>query len=85
MPRKKQWPVWLPQGHIESVMSRVHVGTPDAEVEADWRRRCTGATLAGTPATEEQIKLVIKFALHTHHQNCKLYSDVMSGRIGRSR
>jgi Na+-transporting methylmalonyl-CoA/oxaloacetate decarboxylase gamma subunit len=78
MPRKKPVPAFVPQASIRWLMGRVHVGTPDAEVEADMRRRC-----AKTNATEQEIAAIVAFAIACHRENQGLYNAVMSGRFGR--
>ena len=62
----------IPKQSIKWLVGRVHVGTPDAEVEADIRRRCSKATPA-------QLKACIKFALKCHHDNRGLYNFVTGG------
>jgi hypothetical protein len=59
---------------IHWLVDRFHVGTPDADIEADMIRRTKGATKA------EQRK-VVKIALKRHHDNQKLYNQVMTGRF----
>jgi len=72
--RKPKVPDYVPQQSIRWLMGRVHVGTPDAEVEADMRKRCS-------KATEEQAAACVEFALACHHENQGLYRSVMSGRL----
>ena len=64
----------VPQASIRWLLGRVHVGTPDTEVEADIRRRCT-------VCTEAQRKAIVKYALKCHHENQGLYNRVVSGRL----
>lgn len=67
-------PSYVPQGSIRWLMGRVHVGTPDAEVEADIRKRLPDAT-------EEQKVECVKYALACHRENQDLYHAVMTGRL----
>lgn len=62
---------------IEWIVGRMHVGTPDAEVEADIRAR---AKKGG--ATPEQTETYVKQALKCHHANQREYNWVMSGGHG---
>ena len=71
---KPSVPDYVPQGSIRWLMGRVHVGTPDAEVEADMRRRCA-------KATKEQTAACVAFALACHKENRELYAAVVSGRF----
>ena len=64
----------VPEGSIRWLLGRVHISTPDAEVEADIRRRCS-------KATEAQRKAIVKYALKCHHENQGLYNRVVSGRL----
>lgn len=62
------------------IVGRIHVGTPDEEVEADIRRRAKKINLSASDTGK-----LVRHALNAHHKNIKLYNDVMSGRIGRGR
>jgi hypothetical protein len=74
---EKTVPAFVPRGSISWLMGRVHVGTPDAEVEADIRGR-----LAGNPAcTEEMLVKCIEYAIACHRENQGLYRAVVSGRL----
>ena len=57
---------------IEWLVDRMHVATPDAEVEADIRGR---AARAG--ATQEQADEYVRIALERHHYNLAEYQWVM--------
>jgi hypothetical protein len=76
MPRLKRVPKYVPQFDIRWLMGRVHVGTPDSEVEADMRRR-----FAKSNATPVQVQACVDFALRCHHENQGLYRSVMSGKF----
>lgn len=70
-------PSYVPQQDIRWLMGRVHVGTPDAEIESDIRGR-----LANNPkATEEMIAACVAFALQCHAENRGLYRSVMTGKF----
>lgn len=64
--------VKIPEASIRWLIGRVHVGTSDAEIEADMLRRCAKATTA-------QQKACVKYALKCHRENQALYGYVMSG------
>ena len=64
----------VPEGSIRWLLGRVHVSTPDSEVEADIRRRCSKTT-----ATEAQRKACVKYALKCHRENQALYCRVIYG------
>jgi len=64
----------VPESAIRWLIGRVHVSTPDAQVEADIRRR--------TPkATKEAQDACVAYALKCHHENQNLYRSVQSGRL----
>lgn len=65
----------VPKKQIEWIMGNVHVGTSDAEVLAEWKKRC-----AKLPAA--LAKACTAYALKVHRKNQDLYNDVMSGSIG---
>lgn len=77
MARKKRVPPYVPQQSIRWLMGRVHVGTSDAEVEADIRRRFA----KNVGMTEKQVAACVAYALDCHRENQWLYSAVMSGRF----
>jgi hypothetical protein len=64
--------VEIPEASIRWLIGRVHVGTSDAEIEADMIRRCS-------TATPQQKRACIKYALKCHRENQALYDHVMSG------
>jgi hypothetical protein len=70
----------VPKGQIDFLVGRIHVGTPDSEVEADIRERSEKAKMS-----EPQIRANIKYALARHRANRGMYVAVMSGNIGRGR
>lgn len=76
-PKKPSVASQVPKKQIEWIMGNVHVGTPDAEVVADWQKRCARAKLAPALA-----KACIAYALKIHRKNQDLYNAVMSGAIG---
>jgi len=57
----------VPKQSISWLLGRVHVSTPDSEVEADIRRRCS----ALTPA---QRNACVKYALKCHRDNQALFN-----------
>lgn len=74
---RRNWSKFVPQFDIRWLVGRMHVGTPDSEIAADIARR-----LAKNPkATEEMIAECVAFALHCHHENGRLYRDVMRGTL----
>lgn len=64
----------VPEGSIRWLLGRVHVSTPDSEVEADIRRR-----LCSPQVTEIQRKACVKYALKCHRENQALYCRVIYG------
>jgi len=76
----KRWDARVPRAAISWLMGRVHVGTPDSEIEANIRRRIAKSDSAGlyTPALVRQS---IAYALACHRRNGDLYKRVMSGRL----
>ena len=67
----------IPVGATHWLVNRLHVSTPDEEIEADMRRRVAGRA----DWTPELVEQLVACALECHRENQKLYSDVMSGRI----
>ena len=63
----------IPEGHIEWLVNRLHVSTPDREVERLMRSRIADGTSALTSDA------IVKYALKVHHSNQRLYNDVMGG------
>jgi hypothetical protein len=60
---------------LEWLVGRMHVGTPDAEVRAEIRRRLK----AGLSAAER--KRVVDAAVRIHRRNRRLYARVMGGTL----
>lgn len=60
---------------IEMVVGNMHCMTPDAEVEADMRRRF------GKMVLDSIVDDVVDYALKVHHDNRELYLDVVGARI----
>lgn len=58
-------------------MGRIHVSTPDAEIEADIRSRL--AKNAGI--TEEMLVECVEYAIACHRENQGLYRSVMTGKF----
>jgi hypothetical protein len=74
---EKTVPDYVPKGSINWLLGRVHVGTSDADVEADIRSR-----LAKNPnCTEEMMAECVKYAIACHRENQDLYRAVVSGRF----
>lgn len=71
----KRWDARVPRRDVNYLMGRVHVGTPDAEVEADIRRRCEGKP-GYTPGLVEQS---VRYAIECHQRNRELFRHVMGG------
>lgn len=63
--------------NLRWLLGRIHVSTPDAEVEADIRRRLEGKVFARGEIT---IRSWVRAALAIHHANQRTYSYVASGR-----
>src|ERR1700687_2554966 len=64
----------VPKGQIEWLVDRMHVGKMDSEVEAEIRKRTTGA--GWTPA---RIREVVAHAVAHHRRNRGLFTKVVSG------
>ena len=60
----KRWDARVPRGDIHWLMGRVHVGTPDTEVAADIRKRCTAPGY-----TSSIVRQSIAYALECHKRN----------------
>jgi hypothetical protein len=78
MPKPKK--VKLEAGHkraIEFIMGRVHIGTSDADIELDMRRR---AKKMG--ASEGLTEALVSYALAEHQRNQQEYNAVMGGNLG---
>ena len=63
----------VPKYSIGWLIARLHVGTSDADIEADLRKRLSKSLL--TPA---QFKKCLVYALKCHKENQNLYNRVMS-------
>jgi hypothetical protein len=70
--RAKRTTLAVPKGAISFIVSRLHVGTSDAEVEANITKR----TAKLTPAQQRKC---VAYALRCHHENRGLYNRVMGG------
>lgn len=68
----------VPKSQIDFLVGRMHVGSSDADVAADIGKRVKSQP-------EHFQKLIIAYAIKSHHKNIKTYNDVMGGRIGRGR
>jgi hypothetical protein len=64
----------VPEAAIRWLLGRVHVGTPDAEIEADIRQRTSRATKKVQDAC-------VAYALKCHRENQDLYRAVQSGHF----
>lgn len=70
--------VEIPKGQIEWLVNKIHVGTPDEEVAADFEKRMN----KNMPELDEKTKkAVIAYALKVHKRNQDEYHKVMSGRL----
>lgn len=63
-------------GAVGWLVDRLHVSTPDEEVEADMRTRARRASM-----TPEESSSLVSTALDRHHQNQRDYQAVVSGRL----
>lgn len=72
----------IPTGEINRWLGRVHVGTPDAEVEAELRAQIDRS---GATWTEAMKRQAVRYALWRHHENLGEYQWVMGGGHHRSR
>ena len=74
---EKTVPDYVPKASIHWIMGNTHVGTSDAEVESDIRRR-----LSKLQACSEEMKIeCVKYAIACHRENQSLYRAVMTGRF----
>jgi hypothetical protein len=73
MTTTKRITLTIPKGSISFIVSRLHVGTADAEVEANIRQRTEKLY---TPA---QVNKCVAYALRCHRENQGLYNYVMRG------
>jgi hypothetical protein len=67
----------IPRSAIRMVIDRLHVNTSDADIVADWTRRCDEAKLENSPVglTDYQRRAIIRYALAAHHTNQQLVRD----------
>lgn len=63
---------------ITAIVGRLHVGTPDAVVTAEFERRLNQP---GRDWTARERRRIIQLGLAEHHRNARLYADIMGGRI----
>jgi hypothetical protein len=66
----------VPKASIQWLVARLHVSTPDSEVEADIRKRISCLLFA---CTAKQTDKCVAYALKCHKHNQALYSHVMRG------
>jgi len=59
----------------------MHVGTPNSEVEAEIRSRCTRARNEGAEIDAEVEDQWVQQALEIHAENRRIYQAVTSGRF----
>jgi len=78
--KKKRWTASMHDSMLKMIVARIHVGTSDAEVKKEIRSK-----LKKGSATPAQVKALESRALKHHRDNQGLYSDVMSGKVGRGR
>lgn len=64
----------IPKGQIEWLVDRLHVGTSNAEVEAEIRKRTMGA--GWTPG---KVREAVAYALKHHARNRGVFSHVLRG------
>ncbi len=70
----KRWDARVPRNDINWVMGRTHVSTPNEDVEADIRKRCSGPGF--TPSI---IRQSIAYAVECHRRNRLIYDRVTCG------
>jgi hypothetical protein len=70
-----KWDARVPRGDVAWYIGRLHCGTPDEEIAADIRKRCTKGYTAAL------IEQTVRYALLCHARNRGLYRDVVSGRV----
>ena len=68
----------IPTVMLRHRLGRVHVGTPDSEVEELVRKAIAEAP---HPFSEQQSDETVAAALWLHHENRSVYAHVMSGRL----
>lgn len=64
---------------IRFIMGRVHVGTPDATVEADIRARVARGRTGGQRCSVATENALVRMALAQHKRNREEYATVMGG------
>lgn len=73
------------RSQLKWLLNRKHVGVSDDEILADIRTRLNQMRRDGIELTDGFEKGIEKLALRIHHDNFKLYSQVMTGRLGPRR
>ena len=68
------------KGQIQWLVGNMHVGTTDEDVESNIRQRLAKARISGEPLRAGDVNKIVAHALKVHHDNQKLYSQVMWGR-----
>ena len=66
----------VPAFSIDWLLGRVHVGTSDADIESDFRRRLAGSDTAHPKQLADDV---IRYALWRHAENRAEYGYVMGG------
>lgn len=61
----------VPAALIRFHVGRLHVGTPDSEIQADIRTRCREAG-----ATDAETEEAVKVAIDAHHENLATFISV---------
>lgn len=78
-------PKYVPKQAIEWIVARFHVGTPDAEVAADIRRRLerkiNDSCFEKNANRGRRMQAYIAYALDCHHKNGALYTAVQTGKF----
>jgi hypothetical protein len=73
----------VPTRAVDRMLGRIHVGTPDAEVEATMLRQIEVAIGFGAEAdawTPKIQRQTVRYAVWQHHRNQAMYARVMGGR-----
>ncbi len=65
----------IPKQAIEFIVNRFHVGTLDAEIAQDIRRRARH----NVGITEAMVRRMASYALKVHHANQDVYNLIMGG------
>lgn len=66
------------RAEITHIVGRLHVGTADAAIVAEFEQRLR---YAGADWTARERRRIIQLALAEHHRNQRMYADVMGGLI----